>query len=164
MRRVLIVLGFVACAHQPPPATSSDPKSCADFTGQYRFEARSCGPFEREVPLDTALWPDLSVLPQNDAIVGIHQEGCESVGIAVRGEDASDTWARRALTAAARADGAALTGQVPGDSTAPRAVYTWRLERHGNRVRYSMQFSERSFFLFLPLMTTRSVSCWMTPF
>lgn len=171
MRRALLAVFFVACAHQPasePPAANG----CADFTGQYRFDSASCRTAMKEIAVDVAVWPDLSILPRTDAIVGIHQEGCESVGIAVRGEDASDSWSRRAFTATSRADGAALTGEVTTDSAppvpppfviAPHAGYYWRLQRDGDRVRYTMQFRERSFFLFFPLTNTRTVSCTMTP-
>jgi len=168
MKRLVIALFLVACAHQPAPSSGG---GCADVSGQYRFDPAACRLSGMPMAVDVAVWPDFTVLPRRTAIVGIHQEGCQSVGISVRGEGANESWSRASLTAEAESDGSALRGSITTGSVpvlpppvviAPHAGYYWRLERDGNRLTYTMRFAERSFFLFFPITTSRTVTCGLS--
>ena len=163
MRRALALLLLLAgCAHQPPP--SREKAGCEDLSGLYRLDPRSCGAFAPPFDMELAVWPDLSLLPRETAIVGIRQEGCDSVGFTLRGESGNDAFSRGMFTAAAHADGRGVGGEVLEEGETTNLEYAWRLERHGAGLRYTLRRTERKRVLSMWVVTsTRASGCSLEP-
>ncbi|HUR79752.1 MAG TPA: hypothetical protein VM733_03235 [Thermoanaerobaculia bacterium] len=158
MRRLLLLLSCVACATPRPQRFG-----CTQFEGMYIFDPKLCRVSHAALPLNVVyeMFPDGGMLPDEPTMIGVHQDGCSNVSMAMY---------RRAFAL----DGAWRDGALTSDDThrsnlpAPIAIgstgtYYWRLARESDTtLLYTTGYRERGLFVLIPYYARVSTTCRLT--
>lgn len=150
---VSLALLAAACAHQ-----SATP--CERFTGSYALDPASCRDTRGllNVGITTARFPDESIL--EPAIIGIHQDDCDSVSFVIRG--------RPGFAVQTRWENGALVHTQTEWSNLPPPVaigahgtWGWSLRRKpGNDdLLYTFTYAERGLVMLIPYNAHRETTC-----
>ena len=122
--------------------------------------------------------PDFSTLPPDRALIGIHQQGCDEIGFAIRGLG-NGAWLTSntisVITSGDKRDASwkdgILTGRVVEHSNLPppiangvSATFYWRLFRENGNLVYVSGSSGRGFVTVIPFYGRRQSTCVLTPY
>src|ERR1051326_336792 len=149
---------LAACAHRA--ATTAE---CDRVGGAYVIDPASCRDSRGLLPLgiNTARLPDESLI--EPAVVGIHQEGCESLSFVFRD--------RRGFEAQVRPENGALVHTRRGWPTLPPPIavgahgdWSWSLRRKPGTddLLYTFAYAERGLFFLIPYNAHRETTCTFT--
>jgi hypothetical protein len=158
---------LAACAHRGP-ATAE----CDRFTGSYVLEPASChesrGLLQLPLEQTMAKWPNESIIEPTPTLVGIHQEGCDSLSFVFRERHG---FAVNVVDGEARWENGALTHTQRGWSNLPPPIAIgahgdsyWSLRRKpgSDDLLYTVGYSERGLFFLIPFHAHHETTCTLT--
>jgi len=159
---ISVVLLAAACAHRAATATATA-ADCDRISGAYTIDPASCRDSRGllQLSVNTARLPDESII--EPAVVGIHQEGCESLSFVFRD--------RRGFEAQVRPENGALVHTTREWSNLPPPVavgahgdWSWSLRRKpgSDDLLYTFAYAERGFFFLIPYNAHRETTCTFT--
>jgi len=157
---------LAACAHRGP-ATAE----CDRFTGSYVLDGASCRHSQGLLPrtkINVATFPDGSSIEPTATLIGIHQEGCDSVsfvfrdgrGFAVNVTDGEARWDNGALTYLWRR----WSNLPPPIAIGAHGARYWSLRRKPNSddLLYTSGYAERGLVFLIPHSAHRETTCTLT--